>query len=135
MSSSAAPVANAVEIVSIRRASRPSEKLGTASSMRSIRPPLDEELALADDLPAVNGQGRLHHDAVEVDGHLDLTPDSGRGPKRDVHCAEQLLVLEQLPGQNRLLVRPDAELRHTRSVGTGHGELLHQLLPHLPGRV
>ena len=115
VSRSAAPVANAVEMASIRRSSRPSEKLGTARSMRAIGA-LDEQLAVADDLAAVHGEGRLHHDAVEMDRHLDLAADPGRGAEGDVHGAQQLLVLEQLAAEDRLLVGPDAELRDARAI-------------------
>ena len=53
----------------------------------------------------------LHDDAVEVDRHLDRAADPRRGAERDVDGAENLLVLEQLAGEDRLLVGPDPRAR------------------------
>src|SRR4051794_10157347 len=130
MSRSAAPVAKAPEISSIRRRSRPSEKFGTARSIAGASR-LDEELAVADELLAVHAQRGLHHDAVQMDGYLNLAADPGRRAERHVDRPEDLLVLKELPRQCRLFVRPHAQLSDAGSVGPGSLELAHQLLPHL----
>ena len=57
----------------------------------------------------------LHHDAVEVDRHLDPAADRRRGAEGDVDGAEQLLVLEHVAGQLRLLVRADRRARRSSS--------------------
>ena len=54
--------------------------------------------------------GRLHHDDVLVDRDLDLAADARRGAEGDVAGAEDLLVLDQVAGEGRALVRADPEL-------------------------
>src|SRR5436190_1484014 len=95
----AAPVANAAEIRAIAARSRPSEKFGTASIERS-----DEELAAADDGLAVDLERGLHHHAVEMNRDLDGAADASRRAERHMHGAQDLLRLEQLVAQDRLLV-------------------------------
>ena len=66
---------------------------------------------------AVERNRRPRHDRVEVDRHLHRPADSRGGAERDVAGAEDLLVLEDLAGEGRLLVRPDSELGDGRAVG------------------
>src|SRR6185312_4183190 len=107
-------------------ASRPStssspatETLGTASRI-GIRS--DQELAAAEDRLAVDFDGRfLDHD-VEVDRHLHGAADPRRGAEGDVGGAEDLLVLEDVPGQDRLLVGADPELGDVRPVRPVRGQ-------------
>src|SRR5215211_2361432 len=105
VSSSAAPVAKAAETAAMRSRSRPSEKLGTARSTG----PLDEKRAVADHGLGVDCEVGIRDDAVEMDRDLNRAPDPRRGPEGNVHRAEDLLVLQQLAAQDRLLVRADAE--------------------------
>src|SRR5919106_2079638 len=87
-------------------ASRPSETFGTARSTAVLH----QQLAGADDWFSVERHVGLHHHAVEVHGNLDRAPDRRRGAKGDVGRSEDLLVLEHVAGQDRLLVRADAQL-------------------------
>ncbi len=63
---------------------------------------LDEQLAGADDRLAVDFDGRLEDHAVEVDRDLDGAADRRRGAEGDVGGAEDLLVLEDVAGEDRL---------------------------------
>src|SRR6185437_13950973 len=100
------------------------ETLGTASRSGISRS--DQQLAAAEDRLAVDFDGRfLDHD-VEVDGHLDRAADAGRGAEGDVGGAEDLLVLEDVSGQDRLLVGADPELGDVGAVGAVRGQQFHQ---------
>ncbi len=70
----------------------------------------DEQLAAADDRLAVDFDGRFEDDAVEVDRNLDCAADRRRGAEGDVAGTEDLLVLEDVAGQDRLFVGADPEL-------------------------
>src|SRR6185312_5191248 len=130
-SSTAAPRPNA-------SASRPSissspatETLGTASRI-GIRS--DQELAAAEDRLAVDFDGRfLEHD-VEVDGHLHGAADPRRGAEGDVGGAEDLLVLEDVAGQDRLLVGADPELGDVGAARPVRRQQLHQAGALVAGR-
>ena len=87
----------------------------------SSSPPRDERLA-------VDLDRRLEDDDVEVDRDLDRAADRGRGAEGDVGGAEDLLVLEDVAGQDRLFVGADAELGDVGAVVAVGGEQLHQRL-------
>ena len=70
----------------------------------------DEQFAVAHERLAVDLDGRLEDDAVEVDRDLDRAADRRRGAEGDVGGAEDLLVLEDVAGQDRLFVGADPEL-------------------------
>src|SRR3982751_1701993 len=90
--------------------SLPSETLG-AARRDGIFPSLsDEQIAAADDRLAVDFDGRFEDDAVEVNRDLDGAADRRRGAEGDVAGAEDLLVLEDVAGQDRLFVGADPEL-------------------------
>src|ERR1700754_2830062 len=109
------------------------ETLGTASRS-GIVSPSDQELAAAEDGLAVDFDGRfLDHD-VEVDGDLDRAADPRRGAEGDVRGAEDLLVLEDVSGEDRLLVRADPELRHVRPARPVRRQQFHQLRALVAGR-
>src|SRR5215211_1943186 len=97
-SSSSAPDANWAVTALTRDASRPSEKLGTERSTS------DQQLAGSHQRLAVDRHVGLGHHAVDVDRDLDGAPHRGVGAERDVRGAEDLLVLEQVAGEDRLLV-------------------------------
>src|ERR687897_558122 len=118
--SSGAPDENASTISRRVPSRRPSEKFGTASSIA-----LDEQLTRTHDGRAVERDVGLHHDAIEVYGHLDSAPDRRRGAERDVDGAEDLLVLEHVAGQLGLLVRADPELGDGGRLGAVLGQKLH----------
>ena len=110
-SSSAAPVRTRPRSRRSRRGRGPRRSSGPRapssvplSPRRAARPPRTSALAVDADVG-------LHHDAVEVDRHLDRAADRGRGAERDVAGAEELLVLEQrCRVRIALLVRADPEL-------------------------
>src|ERR1700760_3714073 len=101
------------------------ETLGTASRS-GIVSRSDQQLAAAEDRLTVDFDGRfLDHD-VEVDGDLDRAADPRRGAEGDVRGAEDLLVLEDVAGQDRLFVGADPELGDVGAVGPVHGQQFHQ---------
>src|SRR5436190_1155526 len=103
-SSSSDPAANWAAMRSTRPRSRPSDTLGAASSTRS-----DEELAGAHQCPAVELEGGLDDDAVDVDRDLNGPADPRRRTEGDVDGAQDLLRLDQVVAQGGLLVGPDTE--------------------------
>src|SRR6201996_7581602 len=113
-------------------ASRPSvssspavETLGTASRS-GIVSRSDQQLAAAEDRLTVDFDGRfLDHD-VEVDRDLDRAADPRRGAEGDVRGAEDLLVLEDVAGEDRLFVGADPELGDVGAVGPVRGQQFHQ---------
>src|SRR5829696_2045933 len=112
----------------IVRSLDPSEKLGTPSS-RAGEPISDQQLALAHDRLAVELNRGMKDDAVEVDRHLDCAADPGGSAEGDVAAAEDLLVFEDLAGDDRLRVGADAELGDVGARLAVGGEQLHQLHP------
>src|SRR6187402_402833 len=98
-SSSSTPAPNAVRNSAMRATSLPCETFGTASSRGAT---LEEQLALAHDLFAVDRDGRLEDHAVEVDRHLHIAADRRRRADGNVRGAEDLLVLEDVASQRRL---------------------------------
>ena len=88
----------------------------------------DEQLAVADERLAVDLDRRLEDDAVEVDRDLDRAADRRRGAEGDVGGAEDLLVLEDVAGQDRLFVGADPELGDVGAVLAVGGEQLEQRL-------
>src|SRR5262245_23045585 len=80
-SSRAAPREKAPRKASMRRASLPSLTLGTA---RSCEATSDQQLSAASDFGVADLDGRLEDHAVEVDWHLDVAADRGRGAEGDV---------------------------------------------------
>src|SRR5918994_6305709 len=121
-----APDPNALTISRTASRLRPSDTFGTASST-----PLHEQLAGAHDRLAVERDLGLGDHAVQVHRHLARPADPGRGAERDVGGAEDLLVLEHLAGQDRFLVRADAELGDACRLRPVLGEQLHE--PHARG--
>ena len=57
----------------------------------------------------------VEHDHVEVDRDRDGAADPGARAERDVHRAEDLLVLEHVAGQRRAVVGSDPELGEVAS--------------------
>ena len=74
-------------------------------------------------------------DAVEVDRDLDGAADRRRGAEGDVAGAEDLLVLEDVAGQDRLFVGADPELGDVGAVLAVRGQQLHQPAAVVAGRV
>src|SRR6478672_10822244 len=130
-SSGAAPSEKASSRAAIRAGSLPSETLGTASSVGTS----DEQLAVADERPSVDLHGRLEDDAVEVDWDLDRATDRRRSAEGDVRGAEDLLVLEDVAGQDCLFVGADPQLGDVGPVLAVGREQLEQLRPGRAGRV
>src|SRR5215203_4462688 len=114
--------------------SLPSETFGTASRGAMLGPS-DEEVAVADDRLAVDLDRRLEDDAVEVHGDLHGAADRSRSAEGDMAGAEDLLVLEDVAGEDRLFVGADPELGDVGPVLAVGGQQLHQLPPLLPGRL
>src|SRR5690349_10272789 len=122
--------------------SRPSDTLGTAS--RRVMPPdasptsgasrLEHEAPGVEHLRAADGEARVADEAVEVHGDAHRAADAGAGAEGDVDGAEDLLVLEDVAGQPRALVRADAELREVRPLLAGVVEQAQPRLAHLPAR-
>src|SRR4029077_19162768 len=90
--------------------------------------PSNEQLAGADDLLAVDLNGWFEYHAVKVDRHLYFAADRRRGAEGDVGGAEDLLVLEDVAGQDRLFVGPDPQLGDVGAVRPVRGEQLEQRL-------
>src|ERR1700760_334248 len=86
----------------------------------------DQQVAAADDRLALDFHRGLEHDAVEMDGDLDGAADRRRGAEGDVASAEDLLVLEDVAGEDRLFVGADPELGDVGSVFAVNGEQFHQ---------
>ncbi len=95
----------------------------------------DEQLAVADERLAVDLDGGLEDHAVEVDRHLDGAADRRRGAEGDVGGAEDLLVLEDVAGEDRLLVGADPQLGDVGAVGAVRGQQLQQRGAGRPGGV
>src|SRR5918996_4369027 len=127
-STTPAPRANSAEIAAIASVSRPSEKLGTPRSNALALPSSDQQLAGAHQRLAIDAHRGLHHHAVEVHRHLNRAADRRRGAEGDVHRAEDLLVLDQVARQGRLLVGADPELGDVGAIGPVDDEQLHELL-------
>ena len=127
--STSACVANAAPIASSTASSRPSETFGTATS-RVMR---EHEAAAVEHARAADVERRVLDQAVEVDGHRDRAADAGARAERDVDRAEHLLVLEDVAGQRRALVRADAELGEVRArSGRRASSSAAQRAPHSP---
>ena len=94
-----------------------------------------QQLAAADDRLAVDFDRRFEDHAVEVDRDLDGAADRRRGAEGDVGGAEDLLVLEDVAGQDRLFVGADPELGDVGAVLAVRGEQLHQRRAVGAGRV
>src|SRR3954451_16857436 len=90
-------------------APRVGPSLAEASRRRRRSSRSNERLATADDRLAVDFDRRIEDDAVDVDGHLDGAADRGRGTEGDVTGAEDLLVLEDVAGQQGLFAGADPE--------------------------
>ena len=70
-----------------------------------------------------------------MDRNLDVPSDRGRSTESHVRGAEDLFVLEDVAGQDRLLVGADPEFGHVGSVRAVNGQEFHQLRTFLPGRI
>ena len=96
---------------------------------------LHQELPAADERLAVDADIGVDDDAIEMDRDLDLSADPGRGAEGDMGRAEDLLVLEDLAGEDRLLVGADAELGDVGAVGAVGAEQLQKLPARLAARL
>ena len=70
-----------------------------------------------------------------MDRHGDRPADAGAGAEGDVNGAEDLLVLEDVAGQPRAVVGPDAELGQVGALLACAGEQLVEALALGPGRL
>src|SRR5579872_4958634 len=107
---------NAAPIASIAATSRPSETFGTASNVvGAIEGSVEHVAPGVQHRPAVNLERGVEHHRVQVDRDGYLAADRRAGTERDVHRAEDLLVLEDVPGKGRAVVGAHPELRQVPS--------------------
>ena len=88
----------------------------TTQARRRATVSVEHELPAVEHELTTHLERRLEHHDVEMYRHRDRAPDPGTGAEGDVDRAEDLLVLEDVPGQAGSVVCADAELGQVRAV-------------------